>query len=66
MDGIFNYLDRRGRYVTDDWFDDALPFKEGFAVISNDDQYNLIDNKFNVICDTWFDGRYLSRMVWQG
>ena len=55
----WNFIDTKGNYLSDEWFDWVDNFQEGFAIVNRgDDKWNFIDK----------NGNYLSndRFVWVG
>ena len=55
-DGLWNFIDRQGKYLSDEWFKDVFNFYEGFAVVQRvvDEKYNFINKKGKFFSDEWF------------
>ena len=55
-DGLWNFIDRQGKYLSDEWFKDVFNFYEGFAVVQRvvDEKYNFINKKGKFLSDEWF------------
>ena len=54
-DGKWNYINDQGKYLSDQWFDNADDFSEGWAIVKLDDKWNLIDASGKYIVSIWCD-----------
>lgn len=51
----WNFIDKKGKILLDEWFNWVDNFQEGFAVVQRGDKkYNLIDKKGKYLIDEWF------------
>ena len=55
-DGLWNFIDKKGKLFSEKWFDWIGTFKDGFARVQRkeDKQYNLIDKQGDILSDEWF------------
>ena len=54
-DGLRNFFDKNGNYLSNEWYKYVFDFNEGFAIIQRGDRlWNYIDKKGNYILDKWF------------
>ena len=54
-DRKYNFIDKNGKILSDEWFEWAGIFYDGFARVRiSDKQYNFIDTKGNILLDEWF------------
>ena len=52
----YNFIDKDGKILSEQWFDWAEDFQEGFAVVKNEDYvYNFIDKKGKILSEKWFE-----------
>ena len=52
----WNFIDKNGNYLSDEWFDFVDDFHDGFARLQRSDgQYNFIDKEGKILSDEWFD-----------
>ena len=52
----WNFIDKNGKFLADEWFRWLGNFFNGFAVAQREDnQYNFIDTKGNYLSKEWFD-----------
>ena len=52
----YNFIDKKGKILSEQWFEWAEYFKEGFAVVKNEDYvYNFIDKKGKFLSEKWFE-----------
>jgi hypothetical protein len=70
VNGKYNYINTKGKYVSDEWFDDCYSFQDGYAKVCLNDKYNYINDgsarvclngKYNYINT---DGKYLFEQWW--
>ena len=55
-DGLWNFIDKYGKIISEQWFEWVDDFKEGFArVRRSDGQYNFIDKEGKILSDEWFN-----------
>ncbi len=55
-DRKYNYIDKQGKLLSEQWFENAFDFKEGFAVVKNKDYvYNFIDKQGKFLSEQWFE-----------
>ena len=55
-DGLYNYIDKKGNILSDEWFYHVYKFHKGFAVVERGDGlYNHIDKKGNILSKEWFN-----------
>lgn len=54
-DELYNFIDKHGNYISDDWFIECRDFSEGFAYVKiSARKRNYIDTKGNLITDVVF------------
>ena len=54
-DKLWNFIDKNGNYLSNEWFDDVYNFHEGFAVVQRKDRlYNFIDKQGNILSAEWY------------
>ena len=55
-DGLWNFIDRQGKYLSDEWFENVFNFHDGFAVVQRvvDEKYNFIGKNGKLLSDEWF------------
>ena len=55
-DGLYNFINTKGKYLSDEWFEYAYYFIKGFARVqrTEDRLYNIIDTKGKYLSDEWF------------
>ena len=54
-DGLYNFIDKQGNYLSNKWFKLLGVFHEGFAVVQRKDRlYNFIDKQGNILSAEWF------------
>ena len=52
----WNFIDKQGNYLSDEWFEWVDNFKEGFARLQRSDgQYNFIDKQCKFLSKEWFN-----------
>ena len=52
----WNFIDKQGNYLSDEWFNWADNFYDGFARVQRGDGlWNFIDTKGNILLDEWFN-----------
>ena len=55
-DGLWNFIDKDGNYLSDEWFDWVDYFQDGFARVQRtNDKWNFIDKNGNYLSDEWFE-----------
>ena len=55
-DGDYNFIDKQGKILSNEWFEWVDNFKEGFARLQRSDgQYNFIDKEGKILSDEWFN-----------
>ena len=55
-DNLYNFIDEKGKLLSEQWFDWIDNFKEGFARLQRGGgQYNFIDANGKIISEQWFD-----------
>ena len=55
-DGLQNYIDTKGNYLSKEWFMLVDDFKDGLAKVKRSDKlWNLIDKDGKILSDEWFD-----------
>lgn len=51
----YNFIDKQGKILSEQWFDFADNFKDGFALVEREDGLqNYIDAKGNMLSNEWF------------
>ena len=61
-DGLWNFIDKKGNYLSDEWFNWADNFYDGLARVQRkeDKQYNFIGKQGKFLSNEWFiDAYYL-------
>ena len=54
--GNWNLINKKGKLLSEQWFNYVYDFSEGFAIVRNEDYgYNFIDKKGNILSDKWFE-----------
>ena len=55
-DELWNFIDEKGKLLSEQWFDWIDDFQEGFARVQRGDgQYNFIDKQGKLLSEQWFD-----------
>lgn len=54
-DGKYGWVDRKGAFLTDSFFDDTLGFSEGMAAVKTDGLWGFIDETGNMVIEPQFD-----------
>ena len=55
-DKKYNYIDKQGKLLSEQWFDWAVDFKDGLAKVQRGDRlYNFIDKKGKFLSEQWFE-----------
>ena len=55
-DELYNFIDEKGKILSEQWFDWIDYFHDGFARLQRfDGQYNFIDANGKIISEQWFD-----------
>ena len=55
-DGLYNFINKKGNYLSNEWFNYLGDFHEGFASVQRGDKlYNFIDKQGNYISNEWFN-----------
>ena len=53
--GLWNFINKESKLLTNEWFNDVYYFHEGFAIVQRSDKlYNYIDKQGNILIDEWF------------
>ena len=61
-DGLWNFIDKQGKILSEKWFEWICNFYDEFARVqrSTDDLWNFIDRQGKILSDEWFiDAYYL-------
>lgn len=55
-DGLYNFINKDGKLLSDEWFEWVDYFKEGFVRVqrNEDNLWNLIDKTGKILSDEWF------------
>lgn len=54
-DGLWNFIDKKGKLLSEQWFKWAEDFKDGFAVVQRGDNLcNFIDKNGKILSEQWF------------
>ena len=55
-DTLYNFIDKDGKLLLNEWFEWLDDFFEGFAIVQREDKlYNLINTKGKIISEEWFE-----------
>ena len=55
-DELYNFIDTKGKILSEQWFDWIDNFNEGFARVQRSDElYNFIDKNGKLLSEQWFD-----------
>lgn len=55
-DGLYNFIDKKGKLLSKEWFEWVDDFFEGFALIQRKDTlYNLITTNGKILSEEWFE-----------
>ena len=58
-DQLYNFIDKEGNYLSDEWFINVYDFHDGLAIIQRGDGlWNYIDKKGNILTNEWFSDAY--------
>ena len=58
-DRLYNFIDKKGKILSEQWFNVAYSFNDGFAVVQREDRlYNFIDKKGKILSEQWFIDAY--------
>ena len=53
--GDWNFIDKEGNYLSDEWFMYVYEFSDGFAIVRNKNHvYNFIDKHGKLLLNEWF------------
>ena len=55
LNNKYNFINREGRLLSNQWFDDAYSFRYGFAGIKLNDKWNFINREYRLLSNQWFD-----------
>lgn len=56
VDKKYNFIDKKGKILSEKWFEWAEDFKDGFAVVKNEDYvYNFINRQGKFLSKQWFE-----------
>lgn len=51
----YSFIDKKGEYITDKWYQDVMDFNEyGVAIVYDGSVYNIIDNQGKELSLNWF------------
>ena len=51
----YNFIDKQGKFLSEQWFNFVDDFKDGFAKVQRkDDKWNFIDRQGKLLSDEWF------------
>ena len=51
----YSFIDKKGEYITDKWYNDVMDFNEyGVAIVYDGTVYNIIDNQGKELSLNWF------------
>ncbi len=51
----FNFINNKGDFLTNKWYDYAYEFNDGFACIRLHEKWNLINTEGRIVSNKWFD-----------
>ena len=55
-DELWNFIDKKGNILSNEWFNDVYSFYEGFARVQRaNGEWNFIDKYVNYLSDEWFN-----------
>ena len=55
-DELYNFIDKKGKFLSEQWFDWIDYFHDGFARVQRSDElYNFIDKQGKLLSEQWFD-----------
>ena len=55
-DTLYNFINKEGKLLSDEWLEWADDFFEGFALVQREDKlYNLINKEGKIISNEWFE-----------
>lgn len=55
-DKKYNFINKQGKLLSDEWFNCEYDFNDGFAVVQRGDrQYNFIDKQGKLLSEQWFE-----------
>ena len=58
-DGLWNFIDRKGKFLSNEWFEWVDDFEKGFARVQREDGLrNYIDRKGNYLSNEWFENAH--------
>ena len=59
-DGLWNFIDKQGKILSEKWFEWVCNFYDEFARVqrSTDDLWNFIDRQGKILSDEWFINAY--------
>jgi len=58
LNGKENFIDKKGKLLSKQWFDKCEYFYDGFASVRLNGKENYIDKKGNLLSKKWFDEAY--------
>jgi len=53
LDGKWNFIDTEGKLLSEQWYDYAWSFREGFATVELNRKFNFINRKGNLFYKIW-------------
>lgn len=56
LNGQYNFINREGRFISKDWFDDAHEFHEGFAAVELNKRWNFINSEGKLLLKCGYIG----------
>jgi hypothetical protein len=54
----YNYIDTKGKYLSEQWFNDCWNFQDGYSMVKLNGKWNYIDTKGKLLSEQWFDDCY--------
>ena len=54
----FNYINKEGKLLSEEWFDDAWFFNKGYAMVEKGGKYNFINKEVKLLTEEWWDDAY--------
>ena len=57
-DGKYYVIDRNGKLNSNKWYDTAKRFRDGYALIIEDEKCNYINKQGNLLSKEWYDEAY--------
>lgn len=59
-EGKYNYVNKQNQLICQEWFDDAMDFRDGVGVVRRKNKWNFVNGLGELISRMWFDDVHYS------